>query len=381
MRDKELTTYRRAYGVTGVISASNFPFAVPSWKIIPALICGNTVVWKPSASAMYSAYWIMKLLEEAGLPPGVINMVHGDPAAIANVVLAHPDMSGVHFTGSTDVFRGLWAKIGANIGSYRNYPRIVGETGGKDFVLVHSSADVEAVAVALVRGAYEYQGQKCSAASRAYIPADLWPQIRRHMQDMIASIEMGSPEDPGNFVNAVIHRVAFDKIGGFIERAKANKSCTILAGGSRDDSKGFFITPTLIECSDPKSETMVSEIFGPVLSIHVYPETKWEETLKLVDDSSAYALTGSIFARDRAAVLRAEKVLENAAGNFYINDKPTGAVVGQQPFGGSRASGTNDKAGSYLNLLRWVSPRTIKETFEPPHDYRYPWLKRSSAAE
>jgi 1-pyrroline-5-carboxylate dehydrogenase len=372
--------YRPLEGFIFAVTPFNFTAIAGNLPCAPALM-GNTVVWKPSASAMYSAYWIMKLLEEAGLPPGVINMVHGDPAAIANVVLAHPDMSGVHFTGSTDVFRGLWAKIGANIGSYRNYPRIVGETGGKDFVLVHSSADVEAVAVALVRGAYEYQGQKCSAASRAYIPADLWPQIRRHMQDMIASIEMGSPEDPGNFVNAVIHRVAFDKIGGFIERAKANKSCTILAGGSRDDSKGFFITPTLIECSDPKSETMVSEIFGPVLSIHVYPETKWEETLKLVDDSSAYALTGSIFARDRAAVLRAEKVLENAAGNFYINDKPTGAVVGQQPFGGSRASGTNDKAGSYLNLLRWVSPRTIKETFEPPHDYRYPWLKRSSAAE
>jgi 1-pyrroline-5-carboxylate dehydrogenase len=340
---------------------------------------GNTVVWKPSGLALYSAYWLMKLFEAAGLPPGVINLVHGDPAQTAEIALSHPELAGVHFTGSTDVFRGMWTTVGRNIGTYRSYPRLVGETGGKDFVAVHSSADPDVVAAALVRGAFEYQGQKCSAASRAYVPADLWPKIRKSMKDMIAAIEVGSPEDPGCFVNAVIGRNSFDKIGGFLDRAKKNKSNKLVAGGTRDDSKGYFVAPTVLECGDPKSETMVSEIFGPVLSVYVYPEIKWKEALKLADESTAYALTGSIFARDRRVIAEAELALENSAGNFYINDKPTGAVVGQQPFGGARASGTNDKAGSPLNLQRWVSPRTVKETFEPARDFRYPWLARDAA--
>jgi 1-pyrroline-5-carboxylate dehydrogenase len=370
--------YRSLEGFVFAVTPFNFTAIAGNLPAAPALM-GNTVVWKPSALATYSGYWLMKLFEEAGLPPGVINMVQGDPAQIADVALSHPELAGVHFTGSTTVFRGMWTKIGANIGSYRNYPRLVGETGGKDFVAVHSSADPDAVATALVRGAFEYQGQKCSAASRAYVPADLWPKIRKSMKDMIASIEMGSPEDPGNFVNAVIGRASFDKIGGFLDRAKKSKSNKIIAGGTRDDSKGYFVAPTVIETSDPKSETMISEIFGPVLTVHVYPEKKWKETLKLADESTAYALTGSIFARDRRVIADAELALENAAGNFYINDKPTGATVGQQPFGGARASGTNDKAGSYLNLIRWTSPRTIKETFDPPSDYRYPWLGRDAA--
>ena len=370
--------YRPLEGFVFAVTPFNFTAIAGNLPAAPALM-GNTVVWKPSALATYSGYWLMRLFEAAGLPPGVINMVQGDPAQIADVALSHPELSGVHFTGSTAVFRGMWTKIGANIASYRDYPRLVGETGGKDFVAVHSSADPDAVAAALVRGAFEYQGQKCSAASRAYVPADLWPKIRRSMKDMIASIEMGSPEDPGNFVNAVIGRASFDKIGGFLDRSRKNKSNKLVAGGTRDDSKGFFVAPTVIETSDPKSETMVSEIFGPVLTVHVYPEKKWKETLKLADESTAYALTGSVFARDRRVLAEAEAALEYAAGNFYINDKPTGAVVGQQPFGGARASGTNDKAGSYLNLLRWTSPRTIKETFDPPTDYRYPWLGRDAA--
>jgi len=370
--------YRALEGFVFAVTPFNFTAIAGNLPAAPALM-GNTVVWKPSALAAYSGYWLMKLFEEAGLPPGVINLVQGDPALIADVALSHPELAGVHFTGSTSVFRGMWTKIGANIGSYRNYPRLVGETGGKDFVAVHSSADPDAVAAALVRGAFEYQGQKCSAASRAYVPADLWPKIRKSMKDMIASIEMGSPEDPGNFVNAVIGRASFDKIGGFLDRAKKNKANKIVAGGTRDDSKGYFVAPTVIETSDPKSETMISEIFGPVLTVHVYPEMKWKEALKLADESTAYALTGSVFARDRRVLADAELALENAAGNFYINDKPTGAVVGQQPFGGARASGTNDKAGSYLNLIRWTSPRTVKETFDPPTDYRYPWLDRDAA--
>ncbi|HEX4046211.1 MAG TPA: L-glutamate gamma-semialdehyde dehydrogenase [Elusimicrobiota bacterium] len=370
--------YRPLEGFVFAVTPFNFTAIAGNLPCAPALM-GNTVVWKPSSLATYSAHWIMKLLETAGLPPGVINLVHADAAQMSELVLAHPEFAGVHFTGGTDVFRGMWTTIGRNIGAYRNYPRIIGETGGKDFVAVHSSADPDAVAAALVRGAFEYQGQKCSAASRAYIPADLWPKIRKAMRDMLAGIEMGSPEDPGCFVNAVIGRSAFDQIGGYLDRAKKNKSNRFVAGGTRDDAKGYFIAPTVIECGDAKSETMVSEIFGPVLSVYVYPELKWKDALKLADESTAYALTGSVFARDRRILAEAEAALEYSAGNFYINDKPTGAVVGQQPFGGARASGTDDKAGSHLNLLRWVSPRTIKETFDPPRDFRYPWLARDPA--
>jgi len=369
--------YRPLEGFVFAVTPFNFTAIAGNLPTAPALM-GNVVVWKPSSLALYSAYWLVRLLEAAGLPPGVINLVSGDSAQVADVVLSHPEFAGAHFTGSTAVFQGLWTKVGANIAGYRSYPRLVGETGGKDFVLIHASADPDVVAAALVRGAFEYQGQKCSAASRAYMPAGLWPKARRALEDMLADIEIGGPEDPGNFVNAVIDRKAFDKIAGYIARAKNNAADKIAAGGTCDDSRGFFIHPTVIETSDPKSETMVEEIFGPVLTVHVYPEKKWAETLKLVDESSPYALTGAVFARDRGALIEAERELENAAGNLYLNDKPTGAVVGQQPFGGARASGTNDKAGSYLNLLRWVSPRTIKETFDPPRDFRYPWLGRDT---
>ncbi len=364
-------------GFVLAVTPFNFTAIAGNLPCAPALM-GNAVVWKPSALALYSAHFIMRLLEAAGLPPGVINLVHGDPAEVVGAAVDHPEFAGLHFTGSTAVFRGLWARVGANMERYRGYPRLVGETGGKDFVLAHSSADPEALAAALVRGAFEYQGQKCSAASRAYVPADLWPKVRKTMKDMIASIEVGSPEDPGCFVNAVIGRAAFDKIGGFVDRAKKNKSNKLVAGGTRDDKTGYFVAPTVFETADPKSETMVSEIFGPVLTVHPYPEAKWKETLRLVDETSPYALTGAVFARERAALVEAERALENAAGNLYINDKPTGAVVGQQPFGGARASGTNDKAGSALNLLRWTSPRAIKETFDPPRDYRYPWVGRDA---
>jgi 1-pyrroline-5-carboxylate dehydrogenase len=297
---------------------------------------------------------------------------------ISDAVLSHPDLGGVHFTGSTGVFHSMWKTVGANIATYKTYPRLVGETGGKDFVLAHASADADAVATALVRGAFEYQGQKCSAASRAYIPESLWPKVRKAMKDMLAAVEVGSPEDCGNYVNAIIDRRAYDGIKRYIDAAKKVKGNKIVFGGTCDDSKGFFIQPTVIQSSDPKSLTMCEEVFGPVLTIHVYPDAKWKETLTLVDETSPYALTGAVFARERRVILEAERALEHAAGNFYINDKPTGAVVGQQPFGGARASGTNDKAGSYLNLIRWVSPRTIKETFEPPCDFRYPWLARET---
>jgi 1-pyrroline-5-carboxylate dehydrogenase len=370
--------YRPLEGFVYAVTPFNFTAIAGNIPAAPALM-GNVVVWKPSAHAMYSAYWIMKLFEAAGLPPGVINLVTGDAAAISSIALAHPDLAGVHFTGSTSVFKGMWAAVGANIDLYKNYPRLVGETGGKDFVLAHPSADPEAVATALVRGAFEYQGQKCSAASRAYIPADLWPTVKKSMKEMLARVEVGSPEDPGHFVNAVINRAAFDKIKSYIAAAKKNKANKIVAGGTSDDSVGFFVAPTVIETSDPKSATMCEEIFGPVLTVYPYAPNKWKETLKLVDESTPYALTGAVFARDRAALVEAERALVNAAGNFYLNDKPTGAVVGQQPFGGARASGTNDKAGSYLNLLRWVSPRTIKETFDPPRDFAYPFLGRDAA--
>ncbi|MBI4061592.1 MAG: L-glutamate gamma-semialdehyde dehydrogenase [Elusimicrobia bacterium] len=367
--------HRPLEGFVYAATPFNFTAIAGNLPSAPALM-GNTVVWKPSAHAMYSACWIMRLFEEAGLPPGVINLVSGDAAAITQAVLSHPDLAGVHYTGSTAVFRSMWTAVGANIANYRSYPRLVGETGGKDFVLAHPSADPEALAAALVRGAFEYQGQKCSAASRAYVPAELWPKVKKSMKDMLARVEMGSPEDPGNFINAMIGRAAFDKVKGYIAAAKRSKAEKIVAGGTCDDSVGFFISPTLIETSDPKSATMCEEIFGPVLAVYPYPSSKWRETLKLVDESSPYALTGAVFAQDRRALVEAERALVNAAGNLYLNDKPTGAVVGQQPFGGGRASGTNDKAGSYLNLLRWVSPRVIKETFDPPKDFRYPFLVR-----
>jgi 1-pyrroline-5-carboxylate dehydrogenase len=316
----------------------------------------------------------MEVFKLAGLPAGVINMVHGDPVMITDTVLASRDFAGIHYTGSTHVFNDIWSKIGQNISRYRTYPRIVGETGGKDFVVAHPSAIPAAVATGLSRGAFEYQGQKCSAASRAYIAKSIWPAVKEHLVNDIKSFKIGSPEDPSNFISAVIHEGSFDKLAKYIDEAKAAPDAEIIAGGGYDKSNGWFIEPTVIVTTNPKYDTLCTELFGPVLTIHVYEDDQWLETLKLVDETSPYALTGAVFSQDRYAIEEAAKALENAAGNFYINDKPTGAVVGQQPFGGARASGTNDKAGSILNLLRWVSPRTIKETFVPPTDYRYPFL-------
>jgi 1-pyrroline-5-carboxylate dehydrogenase len=336
---------------------------------------GNTVVWKPASSSVFSNHYVMQILKEAGMPDGVINLVPGSGGQIGNPVMASQDLAGVHFTGSTAVFQNMWKQIGTNIHTYGCYPRIVGETGGKDFVFAHPSADVDALVVALVRGAFEYQGQKCSAASRAYIPKGMWKEVKKKLLDMVTTIQMGDVNDFRNFMGAVIDKAAFDSISGFIARAKkARGQAKIIAGGQCDDSKGYFIEPTIIEASDPHYETMVEEIFGPVLTIYVYEEKDLLKTLRLCDTSSAYALTGAIFGQDRAALIKMKNELEGTAGNFYINDKPTGAVVGQQPFGGSRASGTNDKAGSYLNLIRWTSPRTVKETFDPPRDYLYPYM-------
>ena len=372
--------YRPLEGFIYAVTPFNFTAIAGYLPSAPALM-GNTVVWKPSQATTFTAYYLMKLFKAAGLPDGVINMVTGDPAEISKVVLEHPMLAGVHFTGSTAVFQSMWSTVGANIGRYKSYPRLVGETGGKDFVMVHPSADLDAVAAALVRGAFEFQGQKCSAASRAYIPDNLWPKLKSRMGDMIGSIAMGSPEDFSNFFNAVIDRKAFDRISGYIARARKSPDAKILWGGKADDSVGYFVSPTVIQCADPKYESMVQEIFGPVLSVHVYPAKKFAKTLDLVDSSTPYALTGSIFSQDRAAIVQARERLVDAAGNFYINDKPTGAVVGQQPFGGARASGTNDKAGSPLNLLRWVSPRTVKETFDPPHCYKYPFMAEEAAVQ
>ena len=335
---------------------------------------GNVVVWKPSATQVYSANVIMEVFKEAGLPGGVINMVMGNSGMISETLIESPDFAGVHFTGSTGVFNDIWSKIGQNISKYKTYPRIVGETGGKDFVMVHPSSRPAQVATALSRGAFEYQGQKCSAASRAYIPKSIWLEVKELLVTDLKSMKMGSPEDMGNFVSAVISEGSFDKLAKYIDEAKNASDAEIIAGGGYDKSKGYFIEPTVIVTTSAKYDTMCTELFGPVLTIYVYEDAKWEETLKLVDETSPYALTGAIFSQDRYAIEQATKALENAAGNFYINDKPTGAVVGQQPFGGARASGTNDKAGSILNLLRWVSPRTIKETFVTPTDYRYPFL-------
>ncbi|HXI20395.1 MAG TPA: aldehyde dehydrogenase family protein, partial [Gemmatimonadales bacterium] len=335
-------------------------------------LMGNAVIWKPAATALLSNYYVMRVLEEAGLPPGVINFLPGDSLQVSATLLADPALAGIHFTGSTGVFQSLWRTVGENLTSYASYPRIVGETGGKDFVLAHPSADPESLAVALLRGAYEYQGQKCSAASRAYLPASLWPRVQERLLGDIGSIRMGDVQDFRTFMGAVIDRKAFDRIAGYLAQAHKDPGIEFVAGGGARAETGYFVEPTLLRVEDPKYRTMCEEIFGPVLTVYVYPDARWSETLGLVDGTSPYALTGAVFATDRRAIAEAEGALRFAAGNFYINDKPTGAVVGQQPFGGARASGTNDKAGSVLNLLRWVSPRSIKENFLPPRDYRYP---------
>jgi 1-pyrroline-5-carboxylate dehydrogenase len=363
--------YRPLEGFVYAVTPFNFTAIGGNLPTAPALM-GNTVVWKPASTAMLSAHYIMKLLEEAGLPPGVINFVPGDAAEISGICLGHRELAGVHFTGSTGVFNSMWKTIGANMSQYLSYPRIVGETGGKDFIVAHPSANPQAVAVAIARGGFEYQGQKCSAASRVYVPRSLWKQVRDATVGMMDEIRQGDVRDFRNFVSAVIDRKSFDKISEYLDDAR--KNATIIAGGTADDSEGFFIKPTLIETDQPAYRLLCEEIFGPVVTAYVYEDSKWEDTLRIVDKTSPYALTGAVFSNDRAAVREAMLALRNAAGNFYINDKPTGAVVGQQPFGGARSSGTNDKAGSKLNLVRWVSARTIKETFAPPTDYRYPFM-------
>ena len=363
--------YRPLDGFVYAVTPFNFTSIAGNLPTAPALM-GNVVLWKPASSAVLNAHYILKLLEEAGLPPGVINLLPGNAGAISEGVMADPAFAGVHFTGSTGVFNGMWKQIGANVSNYRGYPRIVGETGGKDFIVAHASADVDALAVAIVRGGYEYQGQKCSAASRVYVPASIWPAVRDRVVAMIKDIKMGDVTDFRNFMGAVIDEKAFKSISGYIDDAK--KNATILAGGGTKSDTGWFIEPTFVETKDPAYRLLCEEIFGPVVTAHVYPDAKYAETLQTVDRTSPYALTGAVFARDRAAALQAMTALRNAAGNFYINDKPTGAVVGQQPFGGARASGTNDKAGSKLNLVRWVSARSVKETFSPPRDYRYPFM-------
>ncbi|MDB4009880.1 L-glutamate gamma-semialdehyde dehydrogenase [Polaribacter sp.] len=365
--------YRPLEGFVYAISPFNFTSIAANLPAAAALM-GNVVVWKPSDHQAYSAQVIVDLFKEAGLPDGVINVIYGDPVMISDTVLASPDFSGLHFTGSTHVFKNLWKQIGNNIHTYKTYPRIVGETGGKDFVWVHNSSSSLQVATAITRGAFEYQGQKCSAASRAYIPASMWEDVKEHLITQAKEIKMGSPEDPSNFVNAVIHEGSFDKIANFIDAAKADKDADVIIGGGHDKSVGYFIEPTVIVAKSPTYATMTTELFGPVMTIFVYEDAEWEASLKLVDESTEFALTGAIFSTDRYIVEKASKALENAAGNFYINDKPTGAVVGQQPFGGGRASGTNDKAGSAQNLLRWTSVRLIKETLVTPTDYKYAFL-------
>jgi 1-pyrroline-5-carboxylate dehydrogenase len=367
--------YRALEGFVFALTPFNFTAIAGNLPTSVAMM-GNTVVWKPSNTQIYAANVIMQVLKEAGLPDGVINLVYVSGPDAGEVIFNHKDFAGIHFTGSTGVFQGMWKTIGANIQTYRSYPRIVGETGGKDFVMVHSSAHAKEVAVALGRGAFEYQGQKCSAASRAYIPANLWDDVKKYLVEDLKSFKMGPTEDFENFINAVIDEKAFNSITGYIEKARSNPKNEIIAGGKYDKSKGYFIEPTVVLTTDPSSVTMCEEIFGPVLTIYVYEPKDFEKTLELVDSTSPYALTGSIIAKDRYAIETATRKLTNAAGNFYINDKPTGAVVGQQPFGGARGSGTNDKAGAKVNLLRWTSMRTIKETFVPPTDYRYPFLDK-----
>lgn len=365
------TDYRPLEGFVYAVSPFNFTAIGGNLTSTPALM-GNTVLWKPAGSAMLAAYYTMKLLEAAGLPPGVINFVPGDPVMISQIALNSPDLGGIHFTGSTGVFQGMWDHVGTNIRSYKSYPRLVGETGGKDFIMVHPSADPQEVAVAMVRGAYEYQGQKCSAASRIYVPKSLWPSVRDRAVAMMREITIGDTRDFRNFMSAVIDKKAFTKIGGYISHAKRNAK--IIQGGGSNGRVGYFIEPTLVQTDNPGYKLLCEEIFGPVLTAHAYADSKFNEMLQVVDQTSPYALTGSIFARDRAVIRQASAALRNAAGNFYINDKPTGATVGQQPFGGARASGTNDKAGSKLNLLRWVSARSIKETYNPPKDFTYPFM-------
>ena len=365
--------HRPLEGFVYAITPFNFTSIAGNLPAAVALM-GNVVVWKPAATQIYSAKIIVEVFEKAGLPKGVINVIYGDSAMITETVLDSPDFAGIHFTGSTGVFNSMWSKIGQNINKYKTYPRIVGETGGKDFVWAHPSSNSLEVATALARGAFEYQGQKCSAASRAYIPASLWEDVKKQLVTDVSSFKMGAPDDTKNYVSSVISETSFDKLAKAIDAAKASNEAEIIVGGGYDKSKGWFIEPTVIVTTNAKYDTMKTELFGPVLTIYVYEDAKWEESLKLVDETSIYALTGAIFSQDRYAIEYATKALEGAAGNFYINDKPTGAVVGQQPFGGARASGTNDKAGSILNLLRWVSPRTIKETFVPATDYRYSFL-------
>ena len=370
--------YRPLEGFVYAITPFNFT-AIAGNLPSSAALMGNVAVWKPSDSQMLSAQVIMEVFKEAGLPDGVINMVNGDPEMVTDVALASPDFAGIHFTGSTEVFKGIWAKIGNNIHKYKTYPRIVGETGGKDFILAHPTAKAKQVATAISRGAFEYQGQKCSAASRVYLPKSLWPEIKEFVKDDIESFKMGSPEDMTNFINAVIHEGAFDKLASYIDKAKNDKNAEIVVGGNYDKSKGYFIEPTVILTTDPHYTTMETELFGPVVTIYVYEddnfsEQTWKDICETVDNTSIYALTGAILSGDRYAAAQATDLLQNAAGNFYINDKPTGAVVGQQPFGGARSSGTNDKAGSKMNLMRWVSVRLIKETFVPATDYRYPFM-------
>jgi 1-pyrroline-5-carboxylate dehydrogenase len=365
--------YRPLEGFIYAITPFNFT-AIAANLPASAAMMGNVVVWKPSDSQVFSAKIIIDIFKEAGLPDGVINVVFGDALMVTDTILASRDFAGVHFTGSTHVFKDIWAKIGTNIHHYKTYPRIVGETGGKDFIIAHPSANVKQVATGIVRGAFEFQGQKCSAASRAYIPKSLWPAVKEQVITDVKSMKMGSPEDFSNFITAVIHEGSFDKLASYIDQAKKDADAEIIVGGNYDKSKGYFIEPTVIVTTNPKYTTMETELFGPVITIYVYEDAQWAETLKLVDTTSEYALTGAVFSTDRYAIEQATVALQNAAGNFYINDKPTGAVVGQQPFGGARASGTNDKAGSALNLLRWASPRTIKETLVSPENYRYPFL-------
>jgi 1-pyrroline-5-carboxylate dehydrogenase len=367
-------SFRPLEGFVYALTPFNFTSIAGNLPTAPAIM-GNVVVWKPAQYAIYSAYYLMKLFKDAGLPDGVINFVPGDPELVTNTCITHPDFAGIHYTGSTEVFRDIWKTIGNNIANYKNYPRIVGETGGKDFIFAHHSADVNELVTALIRGAFEYAGQKCSAASRAYIPNSLWPKLRDVLVEQLKTVKVGNPEEPDTFVNAVIHRRAWTKTKDYIEFAKKCSECEIVFGGTYDDSIGYFITPTVIRTTNPFNKLMLEEIFAPVLTIYVYKDEEYVEALRLCDKTSPYALTGSIFAKDREAIRIATNELENSAGNFYINDKPTGAVVGQQPFGGARASGTNDKAGSKLNLLRWVNCRAIKETFAPPTHYMYPYMK------
>jgi 1-pyrroline-5-carboxylate dehydrogenase len=365
--------HRPLEGFVFAITPFNFTSIAGNLPTAPALM-GNAVVWKPSSDAVLPAYYIMKILEEAGMPEGVMNMVPGPGPVVAPPALNHLDLGGVHFTGSTYVFSSIWLTIGSDIRKYFSYPRIVGETGGKDFIFAHASADIDVLVAAIVRGGFEYQGQKCSAPSRVYVPDSIWPKVKERMLDEIATIKVGDVCDFSNYVNAVIAKDSFDKIAGYIDFAREDPNMEILCGGTYDDSEGYFIQPTVVQSKDPRSKLMAEEIFGPVITIYVYPEKEYEEALELCNTTSPYALTGAIFGQDRYAIVKAGKALRHAAGNFYINDKPTGAVVGQQPFGGSRASGTNDKAGSWLNLERWISTRVIKENFLPPTDYRYPYM-------